>query len=546
MTEPSDHRHELRRLAAVGAAVLGLVGLTYAVPQAEPMRPWLPGEPVPLLHLVLPEPGTEVRLDAHGELARVAVEATPTPAAETVVAEEPTPEPPEARLPRRPPAVPTALELPDGALDHYFAALAATEDGEPGRVARALHWGDSTIAADGITGTVRERMQDRFGDGGPGFLAVHADPRWQLRPGVLRVQDGDWTSLTITFGGAETPRYGLGGNVSTSGAEGEITATLGGRRIEGKRQPLHRFDVHYQRQPEGGTFSVVPRGHRGAVIATEHERVGDRFRELPASEGATTLWIKTHGDGPVTLYGVALETAGPGVTWETLGIAGSSIGSMTAHQSRHHLKGQVERRQPDLVVYQTGGNELTYPTLLGGEGEKYEESYLKVLDKLRAGRPEASCLMVGPLDQATRKRGTVISKDNLERMITVQRRTAARAGCAFWDARGAMGGEGAFARWLNHQPRYAWTDLIHLNSEGLELVGNSLADALLDAYEQWRLAHPEAGWQPVDAEDESSGPGDAPPPPQAPEPAAGSEAPAAGAIDPAEGSQTNRPPPRSD
>ena len=516
MSSPAEHRTELGRLAAVGGGIVALVALTYAVPQAEPVRPWLPGEPVPLVHLVLPEPGTEVRLDAHGELARVAVEdSTPPPAPLLDEVAEPTPEPPGARLPKRPPAVPTPLDLPDGALDHFFAALAAAEDGEPGRLVRALHWGDSTIAADGITGTVRERMQDRFGDGGPGFLAVHADPRWQIRPGVLRMQDGDWTSLTITFGGAETPRYGLAGNVSTSGPEGEITATLGGRRIDGKRQPLHRFDVHYQRQPEGGTVSVVPRGHRGAVIKTAHEKVGDRFRELPASEGATTLWIKTHGDGPVTLYGVALETEGPGVTWETLGVAGSSIGSMTAHQSRYHLRTQVERRQPDLVVYQTGGNELTYPTLLGGEGEKYEESYLKVLDKLRSGRPEASCLMIGPLDQATRKRGTVVSKDNLERMITVQRRTAARAGCAFWDARAAMGGEGAFGRWLDHQPRYAWTDLIHLNSEGLELVGNSMADALLDAYEQWRIAHPESGWQPQDVEDESSPPEDAPVTPEA-------------------------------
>jgi lysophospholipase L1-like esterase len=476
------------------------------------MRPWLPGEPVPLLHLVLPEPGTEVRLDAHGEIARVEVEAaTPEP---VVITAEPTPEPPEARLPKRPPAVATALEAPEGALDHFFSTLAAAEDGEPGRVVRALHWGDSTIAADGITSTVRQRLQTRFGDGGPGFLAVHADPRWQIRPGVLRMQDGDWNSLTITFGGAETPRYGLGGNVSTAAPEGEITATLGGRRIEGKRQPLHRFDVHYQQQPEGGTVSVVPRGHRGAVLKTASEKVRDRFRELPASKGATTLWIKTHGDGPVTLYGVALETEGPGVTWETLGIAGSSIGSMTAHQARYHMKSQVERRQPDLVVYQTGGNELTYPTLLGGEGEKYEESYIKVLDKLRAGRPEASCLMIGPLDQATRQRGNVVSKVNLDRMITVQRRTAARAGCAFWDARASMGGEGAFARWLNHEPRYAWTDLIHLNSDGLELIGDSLADALLDSYDRWREVSPDAGWQPQDVEDEASAPEEAPPPPE--------------------------------
>ncbi len=83
-----------------------------------------------------------------------------------------------------------------------------------------------------------------------------------------------------------------------------------------------------------------------------------------------------------------------------------------------------------------------------------------------------------------------------------------------------MGGEGAFARWLNHEPRYAWTDLIHLNSDGLELVGDSLADALLDAYQEWRKAHPDAGWDPPDVDDEGSSPADAPLPEETPAPPA--------------------------
>lgn len=375
---------------------------------------------------------------------------------------------------------------------------------------RALHWGDSTIAADGIAGTVRSRLQVRFGDGGPGFVAVHTDPRWQIRPGILRAPKGAWESVTITFGGAPEARYGLAGNVSTAAADEESTASLGGLKIDGQRQPLHRFDVYYQQQPGGGTFSVAPSGHRGAVLPTARDKHIDRFRELLAPDGASSLWLKTRGDGPVTIYGVALETAGPGVTWETLGVAGSSIGSMTAYQTKWHMKQQVERRAPDLLVYQTGGNELTYPSLLKGEGEDYEEAYVRVLEKLRAGAPEASCLLVGPLDQATRKRGQVVSKENLDRMIAVQIRIAKRAGCAFWDARAVMGGAGGFKRWLDHQPRYAWTDLIHLNSEGLELVGDSLADALLAAYDRWRLQNPDAGWQPSDVEDENSHPSQAP------------------------------------
>ncbi len=485
----STHRRELRR----GAIVLGLLcllgGGTYLVPQAEAMRPWLPGEEIPVVHLLLPRGERVVKEDDRGELAVLDAEpVTPAPT--------PAPLSPAARLPERDGAVRTPLELPDGGvLDPFFQVLAAAETGEPDRIVRVLHWGDSTIAADGICSRVRQRMQARFGDGGPGFLPVHVDTRWQIRPGILRVNDdSEWETFNVTFAGSDEWRYGLGGHVST--ASGEASVTLGGERRgdDKKRQPLHRFDVYYQARPEAGSVSITPSGARGVRINTAAARVQDRFRELTSAGGSSKLWIKANGDGPVSLYGVALETEGPGITWETLGVAGSSIASVINHQGRVHLKGQVERRSPDLIVYQTGGNELEYPDLQRGEGLAYRAKYLEALDKLRAGAPYTPCLMIGPIDQGTRVRGDVVSREGLDKIIRLQREAATEAGCAYWNARGVMGDDGGFARWIQHTPQLASTDLLHLTTEGFDLIGDSLADALLDRYDEWREAHPEAGW----------------------------------------------------
>jgi lysophospholipase L1-like esterase len=342
---------------------------------------------------------------------------------------------------------------------------------------------------------VRDRLQARFGDAGPGFLAVAVDPRWALRPGIARWTQGDWESLGITFGGAPTAAYGLAGTLAT--ARAEASATLGGRKLGeqdgGDRQLVHRIDVYYQRQPGGGTLSVKPKGAPGATLRTDSgsDRTADAFHMLTSPQGSPTVWIKADGGGPVTVYGVALETAGPGLTWESFGVAGSGQGSILTNQSARHLAGQVARRQPHLVVYQTGGNELGYPSLKQGAGELYLETYGKVLARLRAGAPDAACLVVTPLDQATRERGQVVSKPMLTRMVALQEQAATEAGCAFWDARGAMGGEGAFARWLDHEPRMAWTDLMHLTDEGLEIIGHGLADAIEASYDQWRRDHPE-------------------------------------------------------
>ena len=493
------HRTELKRLLIVGGLFALLLGATYLpIPHAEALRPWLPGEPVPLVHLVL-SPDRVVVEDETGELAVL-------DAAPAVEVATPAPLTPAARLPKRDGAVQTALELPEGALDSFFEALAMAEGGEPERIVRVLHWGDSTIAADGICKTVRGRMQARFGDGGPGFLPVHVDTRWQIRPGILRWNDdAEWETFNVTFAGSEEWRYGLGGHVST--AVGEASVSMGGVKLEdGERQPLHRFDVYYQAQPEGGSVSVVPNGTGGARITTSADRVQDKFRLLNSPQGSSKLWIKTHGDGPVSLYGIAREAAGPGVTWETLGVAGSSIASVINHQGRVHIKGQVARRSPDLIVYQTGGNELEYPDLQRGEGEAYRGKYLEALGKLRAGAPDTPCLMIGPIDQGTRERGKVVSRAGLDKIIRLQREAATEAGCAYWNARGVMGGAGGFARWIQHDPQLGSTDLLHLTSDGFELIGESLADALLDRYDHWRATHPDAGYVPEDVEDESTAP----------------------------------------
>ena len=230
------------------------------------------------------------------------------------------------------------------------------------------------------------------------------------------------------------------------------------------------------------------------AAATASGQVADAHRELWSS-GAERLYIKTTGDGPVSFYGAALETAGPGVTWETFGIAGASIAAMK-NQGRKHLARQVAAREPALVVYWTGGNEIDYPSVQSGDGETYRRIYGQVVDMIRAGAPEASCLLIGPLDQATRKRGQIISKAGIDRLIGFQMDVAAERGCAYWNARAAMGGEGAFARWQRASPRLASPDLMHITRAGGQLLGDVLADLLLDAYDGWRVDNPESGWRP--------------------------------------------------
>ena len=160
---------------------------TWVVPGLEDLQPWREGEPLPLVHLLDAE--RFVRVDDYGELstleskeqARVEEPVSPNdimltgsqqPRSYEVVV-DPGPPPPTDR----PPATATPIDGDEDheALGYFFAALADLDAGAADSIVRVMHWGDSTIAADGITGQVRRRLQERFGDGGPGFLAIEVD-----------------------------------------------------------------------------------------------------------------------------------------------------------------------------------------------------------------------------------------------------------------------------------------------------------------------------------------------------------------------------------
>ena len=123
----------------------------------------------------------------------------------------------------RSPARSEELIIPMGSMDTYFKSLAMIEDGASHKVSRALVWGDSTIASDGVIKNVRKRMQSRFGDAGPGFIPVQVDPRWSMRKDILRKYSSNWKTHTIVFGGGPKGKYGLSGMVSSTHAKSWAT-----------------------------------------------------------------------------------------------------------------------------------------------------------------------------------------------------------------------------------------------------------------------------------------------------------------------------------
>jgi lysophospholipase L1-like esterase len=183
-----------------------------------------------------------------------------------------------------------------------------------------------------------------------------------------------------------------------------------------------------------------------------------------------------------------MERPGPGVVYDSLGIVGARANRLLNAEPTH-LAEQVKHRAPDLLVIAFGGNEAGDERM---NMEKYREGLVKVVRALRAGRPDASCLLLAPLDQGeVGPRGGVRSMPTIPKIVESQRQVAADEGCAFFDTWKAMGGNGAMGRWYKSRPRLGWGDYRHASPAGYELIGNLFYKALLKGFADW-LARPDA------------------------------------------------------
>jgi lysophospholipase L1-like esterase len=375
---------------------------------------------------------------------------------------------------------PRTIEDPTGhALDPFYAALLAAEQKKPGAVARITYFGDSIVASDFVTATLRRRLQKRFGDAGHGFmLMANAWPGY-FHNDVVRFAAPGWDVSRVVGPWARDGLYGLGGVSFRSEGPGVFsrfaTTTSGtfGRSVS-------RFVVDYLEQPDGGVMEVKIDGHPRETVDTRGPAAKSALRTYEVPDGPHELEVRA-ASANLRAFGVWMERDVPGVVLDAIGIQGCRIRMLDQTDDAHFAE-QLRLRDPALTVFEYGMNESE-------DGEKYpldqyEATMKAVLQQVRAALPKSACLLVGPMDRAEKKGDGFRSRPVVPKLAERQRKVAAEVGCGYWDTLGAMGGFGSMATW--YQRGLGGADLAHPSSAGAELLGIWVYLALMEGYENYR------------------------------------------------------------
>jgi lysophospholipase L1-like esterase len=480
-TPSNEHKNGLVSPTAAALVTLAsLIALPYVVPRAQRLRLL---EPLPegagLVAAALPAPSAapsasvgEAKIafetSEQAELRQPEVVAIPAAAREAVGA------------PTEQQKAPRSIEDPSGrALDPFLARLAAAERKEAGAIARISYYGDSIVASDFVTATLRRRLQKRFGDAGHGFmLMANAWPGY-FHNDVVRFAAPGWTVSRVVGPFAKDGLYGLGGVSFRSEGPG-VFSRFATTKTGSFGRAVSRFVIDYLEQPGGGAMEVKIDGQTKETVDTRADSPRSALRTYPVPEGEHELEVRALSAN-VRTFGVWMERDAPGVVLDALGIQGCRIRFLDQSDDAHWAE-QLKLRDPSLTVFEYGMNESEdgelYPL------DQYEATMKAVLQQVKSALPAASCLLVGPMDRAEKRGDSYRSRPVVPKLAALQRKVAGEVGCAYFDTLGAMGGFGSMETW--HKRGLGGADLAHPSSAGAEVLGNWVYLALMEAYDGYR------------------------------------------------------------
>jgi hypothetical protein len=368
----------------------------------------------------------------------------------------------------------------DGAhsLDKLFAVLARVEKREPSAIARVAFFGDSVVASDFGTGTLRRLLESRFGDAGHGFVLVaNAWPQY-FHNDVYRLADKGFHVSRIVGPRAPDGLYGLGG-VSFTATPG-LRARIGTAKTGDYGRRVSRFDVAYLAQPGGGSMEALVDGVVARTIDTAEPTKHGAFAEVRVPDGPHELELVVRG-ARGRPWGGARARPTPGVVLDAMGVVGARIRTLDENDDAHFAEALAWRR-PNLLVFQFGANEsgdgFAYPM------PEYHRTMKEIIDKMARAVPAAGCLVIGAMDRARKENEHLVTVPIIPHIVEEQRRVAEELGCAYSPTFDAMGGKGSMATWV--RKGYGAGDFTHPTSWGADKLGKWLYSALMASYAEYR------------------------------------------------------------
>jgi lysophospholipase L1-like esterase len=381
----------------------------------------------------------------------------------------------------------------------------------PGGSLTILQIGDSHTSADFLTGALRRRLQQRYGNGGPGYITAGRPHIGVLSSSVKVSVSPKWTYQAIQKSD-NVGAFWLSGFNTVASAPGEVLAFSADAPMN-----FDSIEIEAVRQPGGGAFDIVTDGAVKRSYDLNADKVEPIVLRLSPGGAATgrvrQIEIRTRTDGAVSIASVAIYNRKSGVSYNSIGYPGATVDLLNKFDQAL-LADDLRRINPQIVVLSFGTNEASKTNL---DLARYAQNYEKAIDRIKAVLPAAEIVLIGPPDGDERaphcgkSAGAVCRPGVLEApppaadaapakpadcdwhplpkldaIRDVQHQIAERRGFAFWNWASIMPHECGAHRWAQASPALMEPDHVHLTVKGYNRSADGLLDTLIPVIERLR------------------------------------------------------------
>lgn len=363
------------------------------------------------------------------------------------------------------------------------------------QVTQILFIGDSHIQADHLTGYLRKKFQDQYGNAGRGLVFPYQVANTNGAEDFSSVSNRAWETFRLVHEQKLFPEIGAAGFVIGNQEESFLEISF--------KNPEDSFDkvvIFNDAQMNGGSFSLYNErqplkdfvqkkaerlNHTASANQTFHEIVskynttttklramnGDKIlnpkegsvykvernflqynpdfeqnideigsykfasskTEIDFKQPQNVFLIKTnHPDGN-TFYGFQfLKNVNKGVVFNTVGVNGATYSDFLKYPLQLQ---QLSKMKSDILIIALGTNEAFGKV----EKEEFQKNVTDVISKFRNENPNLPVLLIGPPDNSPREVRTI-------EVISWIEESAGQNNVAFFNLFEATGGKGSFKK----------------------------------------------------------------------------------------------------
>ncbi len=352
-------------------------------------------------------------------------------------------------------------------MGRFYAAL--SQAGKMNRPVRIAYLSDSFVEGDIMLLDLRRRLQERFGDGGLGWMRCRT-----------YFDEGTYAA-SLSSSGFE-PRHIMKPKSFSMGA---YILPQGYCEINGSA----RVDVSSAAGGYSGKWSrAIAWGYTeaGASVRAAGKTVnwkGSKSIQSASFSIQNGRKFSMSVSGQAKMFGVSLENA-HGIVVDNFGMRGSS--GLTLAQMSKSLSDEFARKHPyDLVVVHFGLNAIAQAS-----GNKACSAYVAAMKKsiafIKKLYPHSAVLVVSASDMASRNAstGVVQTKPLVPALVRHQEKMAADMEVGFINLYNMMGGRNSVVKMVERH--LAEKDYIHLNRRGGEVVAKAFAQSVVAGYENYQ------------------------------------------------------------